>query len=132
MDARRANKVWIFLCIEHGMLLFKYGLEVLINDVPKDVDIQLKRNDFLVSKVGGRESGIITNLKRDCLENLSRAASPRPSCTRLLPLPSGRPLRADYRGRCDMHPSIFIYRIVLSRSAVKSSGYSGDHHGGKG
>lgn len=44
-------KVWIFLGIEHGMLLFKYGLETLINDTPSDVDIQLRRNDFLVSKV---------------------------------------------------------------------------------
>ncbi|CAM9468938.1 unnamed protein product [Pylaiella littoralis] len=44
-------RVWIFLGIEHGMLLFKYGLETLINDTPSDVDIQLKRNEFLVSKV---------------------------------------------------------------------------------
>lgn len=44
-------KMWIFLCIEHGMLLFKYGLETLINDIPSDVRIQLKRNEFLVSKV---------------------------------------------------------------------------------
>ena len=45
------TKVWIFVCIEHGMLLFKYGLETLIHDTPTDVTIQLKRNDFLVSKV---------------------------------------------------------------------------------
>lgn len=49
-------KVWVFLGIEHGMLLFKYGLETLIDDTPSDVDIQLKRNEFLVSKVSARIS----------------------------------------------------------------------------
>lgn len=43
-------QVWIFLCIEHGMLMFKYGLEAVIPDSPTDVGIQLARNDFLVSK----------------------------------------------------------------------------------
>lgn len=46
------SQVWIFVGIEHGMLLFKYLLETLINDTPADVDIQLKRNEFIVSKVG--------------------------------------------------------------------------------
>lgn len=55
-SALRSNvnnaQVWIFLGIEHGMLLFKYLLETLINDTPADVGIQLKRNEFIVSKVG--------------------------------------------------------------------------------
>lgn len=44
------HQVWIFLCIEHGMLMFKYGLEAIIPDSPADVGIQLARNEFLVSK----------------------------------------------------------------------------------
>ena len=53
------TKVWIFLCIEHGMLLFKYGLETLIRDTPADVSIQLKRNEFLVSKVSGAQRFVV-------------------------------------------------------------------------
>lgn len=50
-------QVWIFLGIEHGMLLFKYVLETLINDTPVDVGIQLKRNEFIVSKVQSERQG---------------------------------------------------------------------------
>ncbi|CAM9511310.1 unnamed protein product, partial [Hapterophycus canaliculatus] len=46
MTRVREGDVWIFLGIEHSMLLFKFGLETLINDIPSDVDIQLKRNEF--------------------------------------------------------------------------------------
>ncbi|CAM9168269.1 unnamed protein product [Sphacelaria rigidula] len=50
-DQSSVTRVWIFLGIEHGMLLFKYGLEAAIPDSPEDVGIQLARNEFLVSKV---------------------------------------------------------------------------------
>ena len=41
------------------MLLFKYGLETLIRDTPADVSIQLKRNEFLVSKVSGAQRFVV-------------------------------------------------------------------------
>ncbi len=46
-----AARVGIFLVFEHGMWAFKFALALLIPDVPTDVDIQLQRQKFIVSKV---------------------------------------------------------------------------------
>lgn len=43
---------WIFFILtEHLMVVFKYGLAVVIDDVPEEVQMQIDRCDFLVSKV---------------------------------------------------------------------------------
>ncbi|CAM9104726.1 unnamed protein product [Ectocarpus sp. 13 AM-2016] len=68
-DQTWTTRVWIFLGIEHGMLLFKYLLETLINDTPADVGIQLKRNEFIVSKV-------VYNMPDDDDEEAVRAGMP--------------------------------------------------------
>ncbi|CAN0037026.1 unnamed protein product, partial [Phaeothamnion confervicola] len=44
-------RVWIFVVFEHAMFAFKFLLATVIPDVPQDVDIQIRRNEFLVSKV---------------------------------------------------------------------------------
>ncbi len=46
-----AERIGIFLAFEHCMWAFKFALALLIPDVPTDVDIQLQRQQFIVSKV---------------------------------------------------------------------------------
>ncbi|KAG5190771.1 calcium-activated chloride channel-domain-containing protein [Tribonema minus] len=46
-----AQRIWIFMLFEHGVMLFKYALAVLIPDVPQDVTIQLEREEFVLAKV---------------------------------------------------------------------------------
>jgi hypothetical protein len=46
-----AERVWYFVLIEHALFLVKYGLALAVPDVPHEVDIQLARQEFIVSKV---------------------------------------------------------------------------------
>mmetsp|Transcript_20422 Transcript_20422/g.69393 ORF Transcript_20422/g.69393 Transcript_20422/m.69393 type:complete len:748 (+) Transcript_20422:84-2327(+) len=46
-----ATRVWLFVVLEHALLLIKYILALIVPDLPEEVDIQLKRQEFLVSKV---------------------------------------------------------------------------------
>ncbi|KAF0686061.1 Aste57867_22123 [Aphanomyces stellatus] len=50
-NATPETKLWAFIVAEHGVLLFKYVLSILIDDVPEDVKLQLDRQKFLVDKV---------------------------------------------------------------------------------
>ncbi|KAF0762564.1 hypothetical protein AaE_003293 [Aphanomyces astaci] len=45
------SKLWTFIAVEHVILLFKYVLSVVIDDVPEDVKLQLDRSKFLNDKV---------------------------------------------------------------------------------
>ncbi|CAK4144578.1 unnamed protein product [Aphanomyces euteiches] len=45
------TKLWAFIVFEHAILLFKYFLSIVIDDVPEDVKLQLDRTKFLVGKV---------------------------------------------------------------------------------
>lgn len=65
--------MWIFLGIEHGMLLFKYALEVLIPDSPEEVGIQLARNEFIVSKVSVHR---LTSRRKSCARLYSSTMKP--------------------------------------------------------
>ncbi|OQS02860.1 hypothetical protein THRCLA_04808 [Thraustotheca clavata] len=44
-------KLIAFIVIEHGILLMKYFLAIVVEDVPEDVQLQLDRAKFLVSKI---------------------------------------------------------------------------------
>ncbi|CAM9680880.1 unnamed protein product [Chrysoparadoxa australica] len=66
-DKSTAYRVWVFLGIEHAVFGMKYIIMLLIPDVPQDVQIQLKRNEFLVSK-------IIDNVPDDDDTDLIRSA----------------------------------------------------------
>ncbi|EQC34252.1 hypothetical protein SDRG_08454 [Saprolegnia diclina VS20] len=44
-------KMLAFVGLEHGVLLVKYFLALLVDDVPEDVQLQLDRSKFLVNKV---------------------------------------------------------------------------------
>lgn len=45
------ERVWYFVLIEHALFLVKYGLSLAVPDVPYEVEIQLARQQFIVSKV---------------------------------------------------------------------------------
>jgi len=44
-------RVWAFVIIQYGMFAIMYVVQVYVPDVPPDVELQLKRADFLVSKI---------------------------------------------------------------------------------
>ncbi|KDO33291.1 hypothetical protein SPRG_02100 [Saprolegnia parasitica CBS 223.65] len=44
-------KMLAFVGLEHGVLLVKFFLALLVEDVPEDVQLQLDRSKFLVSKI---------------------------------------------------------------------------------
>ena len=50
-----ADRWWVFLLIEHVLLFFKFLLEVLIDDIPPDVRLQIQRSEFLNRKLLGNE-----------------------------------------------------------------------------
>jgi anoctamin-10/anoctamin-7 len=43
--------VWIFILVEHAIFGCKVLFELLVEDVPADVELQLARQEFLVDKV---------------------------------------------------------------------------------
>lgn len=45
------SRVWIFICMSGGILFTKFYLGIAIPDVSTEVEIQLARQDFIVSKV---------------------------------------------------------------------------------
>ncbi|KAF4323256.1 hypothetical protein BBO99_00001540 [Phytophthora kernoviae] len=49
-DLSTASRVWMFTLFISSMFLFKYLLEVCIDDVPEDVTAQKYRQEYLVSK----------------------------------------------------------------------------------
>ena len=60
-----ATRVWCFLIIEHAIFTVQYAFDVLVDDVPPSVSLQLDRQDFLVSK--------LINLERDDFDPLAAA-----------------------------------------------------------
>ncbi|KAK1930623.1 Anoctamin-7 [Phytophthora citrophthora] len=49
-DLETSTRAWMFSIFIGGMFLFKYFLEVCIDDVPEDVAVQKYRQEFLISK----------------------------------------------------------------------------------
>ena len=45
------ERVWYFVLCEHVLFMIKYALALAVPDVPYEVDIQLARQAFIVSKV---------------------------------------------------------------------------------
>jgi len=52
-----AQRVWMFILIEHVIFAIKFGFELVVDDVPAHVSLQLDRQDFLASK--------LVNLEKD-------------------------------------------------------------------
>jgi hypothetical protein len=50
-DKSPSTRLWIFFGFEHGIWLFKFALSLAIKDIPEDVEIQLQRTEYIVSKV---------------------------------------------------------------------------------
>lgn len=46
-----SSKLWLFWGIQLFMIIFRYGLAVLIKDEPREVAIQLQRSQYIASKV---------------------------------------------------------------------------------
>ncbi|KDO33293.1 hypothetical protein SPRG_02102 [Saprolegnia parasitica CBS 223.65] len=44
-------KLIAFIALEHAVLMVKYALTILVDDVPEDVQLQLDRAKFLVDKI---------------------------------------------------------------------------------
>jgi hypothetical protein len=44
-------KVWAFVILEHAILSIRYLFELLVDDTPPDVSLQLGRQEFLVDKI---------------------------------------------------------------------------------
>jgi anoctamin-10/anoctamin-7 len=49
-DSRTQDKWVAFVLIEHAVLLIKFGFALAVEDVPEQVQMQLSRQDFLVTK----------------------------------------------------------------------------------
>lgn len=45
------GRVWIFICMSAGILVTKYIVAVYVPDVPLEVEIQLKRQEFYLDKI---------------------------------------------------------------------------------
>jgi len=45
------ERVWYFVLFEHCLFMVKYALAIIVPDVPFEVDIQLARQSFIISKV---------------------------------------------------------------------------------
>ncbi|OQR89416.1 hypothetical protein ACHHYP_06299 [Achlya hypogyna] len=50
-DTSEETKLLAFVCIEHAVLIVKYMLTLIVDDVPEDVQLQLDRTKFLVDKI---------------------------------------------------------------------------------
>ena len=50
-DRTQVERFALFVTLEHGLLGAKAVIAMVINDVPLDVEMQLERSKFLVSKV---------------------------------------------------------------------------------
>ena len=46
-----AFRVWVFIIMTFGIFGIKYAIALTIPDVPLDVEIQLKRQNFIISKI---------------------------------------------------------------------------------
>lgn len=46
-----ANRLFLFIGVEHGLLFLKYMLQVLVDDEPHDVVLQKQRTQFIVDKI---------------------------------------------------------------------------------
>eukprot|EP00644_Phytophthora_capsici_P014584 jgi/Phyca11/536486/estExt2_fgenesh1_pg.C_PHYCAscaffold_540035 len=45
------EKLWAFVCVEHGLILLKYVLMLIVDDEPHDVTLQKQRSNFIVDKL---------------------------------------------------------------------------------
>ncbi len=46
-----AERIWVFIAFSFSVLFIKFVVSVLVPDVARDTEIQLERQDFIVSKV---------------------------------------------------------------------------------
>ncbi|KAE9032178.1 hypothetical protein PR003_g10888 [Phytophthora rubi] len=45
------ERLWLFVCVEHGLILLKYILMIIVDDEPHDVALQKQRSHFIVDKL---------------------------------------------------------------------------------
>ncbi|KAL4144975.1 hypothetical protein PRNP1_012649 [Phytophthora ramorum] len=45
------ERLWLFVCVEHGLILLKYVLMLVVDDEPHDVALQKQRSSFIVDKI---------------------------------------------------------------------------------
>ncbi|KAL3671142.1 hypothetical protein V7S43_004323 [Phytophthora oleae] len=45
------ERLWAFVCVEHGLMLLKYVLMLIVDDEPHDVTLQKQRSNFIVNKL---------------------------------------------------------------------------------
>ncbi|KAG6578286.1 uncharacterized protein IUM83_16509 [Phytophthora cinnamomi] len=45
------ERLWLFVCVEHGLILLKYILMIIVDDEPHDVTLQKQRSSFIVNKI---------------------------------------------------------------------------------
>jgi hypothetical protein len=45
------ERLWLFVCVEHGLILLKYVLMTVVDDEPHDVTLQKQRASFIVDKI---------------------------------------------------------------------------------
>jgi hypothetical protein len=46
-----SERVWLFIGVEHALIMMKYLLQMLVDDEPHDVVLQKQRNQFIVDKI---------------------------------------------------------------------------------
>ena len=49
------QKALLFVVLEHGMFFCKFFFALVIDDIPFEIQMQMDRNDFIVSKLIGQE-----------------------------------------------------------------------------
>jgi hypothetical protein len=63
-----ATRVWIFIVMSGGIMIAKTIVAIYVPDTPEEVEIQLKRQKFYLSKIIDNvpdedNSGLLTNIK---------------------------------------------------------------------
>ena len=57
-DFGMAQRAFLFIIVEHGLLGIKFFFALIVEDVSEEVTMQRERKDFLVSKVYNKQSFI--------------------------------------------------------------------------
>ena len=52
-DVEDSNRLWVFVIVEHGIILLKYMFQALIPDAPDWVMEEMERIDFLEERKRG-------------------------------------------------------------------------------
>ncbi|OWZ01329.1 hypothetical protein PHMEG_00027307, partial [Phytophthora megakarya] len=45
------ERMWLFVCVEHGLIMMKYLLMIIVDDEPHDVTLQKQRSSFIIDKI---------------------------------------------------------------------------------